>query len=289
MPHLHFAGLVVAVVEDVRRGMEDLANAVAAKHLHARVPMRLDVVLDERADAFVQLPGPAIGDGGLPRLVRHAHELAPRLVDVADEHSLGAVAMVAAKVARHVDVDDVAVLELVRVRDTMADHLVDRGAARLGEAVVVERRGVSAAGQCLGVHERIDLVRRHADIDKAHRRVEHLPRHAPRHTHPRNVRLALLLDLPRQQPAATRLWHAVERVVGLGDLLGHLARRAPLARPHLARVLECVLGAGSEAAAHHAEARGGRRWDAPASAGRERRRDRGEQQRRAACSQHGAG
>lgn len=50
---------------------------------------------------------------------------------------------------RDVDVEDVSLLELSRVGNAVANHLVHRGADRLGKAAVVEGRGVSI---CLHHH-----------------------------------------------------------------------------------------------------------------------------------------
>src|SRR5690348_18174569 len=50
------------------------------------------------------------------------------------------VTMDAVEVRRDVDVDDVAVLDHLAAGDAVADHLVDAGAQRLGEAAVAQRR-----------------------------------------------------------------------------------------------------------------------------------------------------
>jgi hypothetical protein len=65
----------------------------------------------------------------------------------------------------HVNVHDVALGERPRVRDTVADALVDRGADALGEAAVVQGRGVSARLERPAVHRRVDRVGGHARAD----------------------------------------------------------------------------------------------------------------------------
>lgn len=69
------------------------------------------------------------------------------------------------------------------VGDAVADDLVDGGAAGLGEAAVVERGRVRPALHRLLVHDRVDIVRRHAHAQGARHRVQHLPRDPPRRAH----------------------------------------------------------------------------------------------------------
>ena len=90
---------------------------------------RFDEVLNNFADAAEGLARLAVLDGSLPAVVCDFDELPPRLVHVAHQERLRAVAMVAANVACDVEVDDVAVLQNSRIRNPMADDLVDRRAA----------------------------------------------------------------------------------------------------------------------------------------------------------------
>ena len=64
-----------------------------------------------------------------------------------------------------IDVDDVAFANLGVVRDSMANHFVQRRAARFGKTSISERRGVCAVGnqkfmgdgiECVGGHTRFD-------------------------------------------------------------------------------------------------------------------------------------
>jgi hypothetical protein len=71
----------------------------------------------------------------------------------------------AADVRGDVDVDDVAVVQLGRVGDAVADDLVDRGAQRLGEAFVAEGRRVGAVVDEELVPDPVQLVGRHARRD----------------------------------------------------------------------------------------------------------------------------
>ena len=89
-------------------------------------------------------PGAHRGDAELEALAGDLDEAAALLVDLADEERGVGVAVDAVEVDRDVEVDDVAVDERAVVGDPVADDLVDRGAQRLGEAVVVERARVAA-------------------------------------------------------------------------------------------------------------------------------------------------
>ncbi|MNN46538.1 hypothetical protein D3C81_1609220 [compost metagenome] len=60
---------------------------------------------------------------------------------MADGEHLAGVAVVTVLDHRDVDIDDVAILQRFVVGDAVADDVVDRGADRLGEALVVQRRG----------------------------------------------------------------------------------------------------------------------------------------------------
>jgi hypothetical protein len=79
---------------------------------------------------------------------------------LAHEERLVQIGVVAAEVHRHVNVDDVAVLQGPVVRYTVAYDLIDRGAHTLGKIVVVERGGVRIVGDGGLVHDTIDLITR---------------------------------------------------------------------------------------------------------------------------------
>ena len=85
--------------------------------------------------------------------------------DVAGEERRVGVAVHAVDVGGDVDVDDVAVLDHRRVGDAVADHLVERGAARLREALVAQRRRVGAVVDHVLVRDAVELVGRDAGRD----------------------------------------------------------------------------------------------------------------------------
>ena len=145
MPGLHdAAGPRVDVVGDLQRGVEGLADAVAAVVAHHAEAEAAGVRLDGRADVADRAPRLDRRDAALQALPRHPHQPLPGLVDLAHQEGGGAVAVHAVEEDGDVEVDDVAVLERPAVGDAVADHLVGRGADRLGEAAVVERARVAA-------------------------------------------------------------------------------------------------------------------------------------------------
>ena len=172
---LHDArGLVLRVVGDVRRRVEQLADAVAAVRAHDGAVRGLGDALDGAADVAVH--------GARPDQVRAGHEALERGLDqvvvlvraLADDERLVEVAVVAAVVDGDVDVDDVALLEGPQVGDAVADDLVHGRADGAGEVVVVERRRVASVLDGRLVGHAVDLRRRHAQADGAARGVEHL-------------------------------------------------------------------------------------------------------------------
>ena len=90
----------------------------------------------------------AAGTHGLDRpsqrLLGALHEQPGLLVDVAGQERRVGVAVHPVDVRRDVDVHEVAVLDDPAVGDAVADHLVDAGAQRLGEAAIAQRGGVRA-------------------------------------------------------------------------------------------------------------------------------------------------
>ena len=98
--------------------------------------------------------------------LRDLHEAAALVVDVADEEGGVAVAVHAVEIDRDVAVDDVAVEQRAVVGDAVADHLVDRRAQRLREALVVQRARVAAARDARLVADAVELVGGHADLHR---------------------------------------------------------------------------------------------------------------------------
>ena len=85
----------------------------------------LRVRLDHPADHVQRPAGPGRLDRAHGRLAGALDQQPGLLVDLTGEEGRVGVAVHAADVGRHIDVDDVAVLDPGRVRDPVADHLVE--------------------------------------------------------------------------------------------------------------------------------------------------------------------
>ena len=133
--------LVLRIMRHVGRAVEQLVDAVSAVCLDDGAFLRLCVLLDyvsvlaeQRArlhhlDGLVQT---------LSRCLHYADGIRICQSLVADVVCLVEIAVEAAVVEGHIDVQDVAVFENALVGYAVADDLVGRGADRLGEFAVVE-------------------------------------------------------------------------------------------------------------------------------------------------------
>ena len=99
------------------------------------------------------------------RLVGALDQQSVLLGDVAGQEGGVGVAVHAVDVGGDVDVDDVAVLDHGRVGDAVADDLVERGAARLRESLVAQRRRVGAVVDHVLVGDAVEFVGGHAGRD----------------------------------------------------------------------------------------------------------------------------
>src|SRR5699024_3874578 len=88
------------------------------------------------------------------------------LADVPCQERRVGVTVDAVDERRDVDVDDVPVTDHRGVGDTVADHLVERDTARLGERLVPQGRRVRPVVAQELVYDPVDLVGRHAGRDR---------------------------------------------------------------------------------------------------------------------------
>lgn len=132
-------------MRNVGRAVEKLANTVATVRSDDAAVLCLGVLLDDVAELADQDTGLDSLDGLVKTLTRclyHTHTVGVRLGLVADIVRLVEVGMVTLVVERNVDVEDVAIKQNSLIRNAVADDLVNRCAARLGEVVVVQRRRI---------------------------------------------------------------------------------------------------------------------------------------------------
>ena len=85
-------------------------NAMPTEMLHRRIPIRLNMILNDTPYPLIQRARLAVVNRRLPAVIRHLYQLPARFVDLTNADRLGAVPVIAANICRDVDVDDVAVL-----------------------------------------------------------------------------------------------------------------------------------------------------------------------------------
>src|SRR5690606_5883908 len=160
-PEFH-ARARLAVMQHLRVLVEDPADAVTAVFAHHRVAMAFGVPLDGMADVAEAHARPDHVDADQQALAGHVDQPAGLDGGFADQEHPRGVAVVAVLDDGDVDVDDVAVPELLVARNAVAHHMVDRGADRLRKAAIVERRGNRLLGvDDIVVADAVQLPGRH--------------------------------------------------------------------------------------------------------------------------------
>lgn len=137
--------LVVLVMRDVRRAMEQAIDAVADVGLDDVALLRLGVLVDRGAKVAEEDTRLHHRDGVVQAGARRfddTHGVGVVTSFLADVVCLVEVAVVTVVVEGDVDVEDVAVDEDALIGDTVADDFVDGGAYGFREVAVVQRRGV---------------------------------------------------------------------------------------------------------------------------------------------------
>ena len=94
--------------------------------------------------------------------------------DLAHRIHAARIAVPAIDDERHVDIEDVALLQRARARDAVADHVVERGADRFGEAAIIERGGDGAVVHGELEHEPVERLGGHAGPHLIDEEIEHL-------------------------------------------------------------------------------------------------------------------
>jgi len=137
--------LVLGVVRDVGRTMEKLADSVATVSSDNAAVVLLGMLLNN----VTKFSDQSAGLNGLDRLIQalscrlnHTNSIGVGLGFVSNVISLVQIGVVSFMVQGNIDVENITVKQNALVRNTVADDFVNGRAARLGEVVVVQRRGV---------------------------------------------------------------------------------------------------------------------------------------------------
>lgn len=141
------------------------------------------------------------------------HQFLVLLGDFANEERLVEIPMVAAMKDGDIYVTDIAILQRTLVGYAVADDLIDAGAARLGEVVVVQWRWVTVAFDGRLVHNAIQLIRCYAHFNGFGAFVQAFASQSTGNTHCLDFVIIEYLDLgPTQRFLRQR---SARRVVGI--------------------------------------------------------------------------
>ncbi len=128
-------------MDDFGAVVEQAAEAVAAEIAHDAVAMLFGMGLDGVADVAEAIAGPRLLEPEHQAFVGRRRPACFALIGTSPTRNMRLVSPCQpSSNGRHVDVDDVAVLQRLVARDSVAHDMVDRGAAALGVAAIAERR-----------------------------------------------------------------------------------------------------------------------------------------------------
>lgn len=134
-----FASAGAAVMQNLWVFMEAGADAVTAVLADNGVVVAFGVLLDNRTDISQVYARFDQFNTQVHALLSHLAQTLGMGGDFTDEEHLAGIAVVTILNDGDVYIKDIALLEFFRSWDAVADHLVDRSADRLGEAVVIQR------------------------------------------------------------------------------------------------------------------------------------------------------
>ena len=154
------------VVGDDEAGVERLPDAVSGVVAHHPVVEALGVGLNDAADDVDLAPRLDGLDAPLHRGAGTFDEQLRLAVDLTDGVGGVRVAVDPADVGGDVKIDEVSLVQAGRVRDAVADDLIDRGADRLGETHVAQARRVGAVVAQVLVGDPVELVGAHPRGDR---------------------------------------------------------------------------------------------------------------------------
>lgn len=160
---------IVVVVGDFRGFMEMDANAMADELIDNRTILRAGIVFDRSADVRNLDARLEDGNRALQTFTRSIDNPFFFFADLADHNHRTAIAIVAVKNGRYIDIEDIPILQLAVIGYAMADHLV-KGRANafwIRRAAVAERSGDGVAFFVQAVSVSIELVGRDAGLRHA--------------------------------------------------------------------------------------------------------------------------
>ena len=164
----------LADMHDVGRGVEILAQPVPAEIAYHGKTIALGVGLDSVADIAQRLAGPGLLNAQHQAFIGDINQLARLQRHVANQEHAAGVAIPAVHHHRHIDVDDVAALQLFRPWNPVAHDMVHAGAQRVREAAIENRGGCSPGSADEFPRHRVEIDGRHFGQYMRRQMVQHL-------------------------------------------------------------------------------------------------------------------
>lgn len=143
----------------IGRRVEDAMDSMATVAAHHTESVGRHILLNDIANLPITHTWTHNLDGFGQGFIRDAHQFLVLLGDLANKERLVEVTMIAAMIDGHIYVAKVAILQWPFVGYAMADDLVDTGAARLGEVVIVQWGWVAVAFYRGFMHYAIQFIR----------------------------------------------------------------------------------------------------------------------------------
>ena len=211
-------------MHDVGKRVEDAPQAMAAEIAHHGAAFLL---LGEGLDGVTDIAGGGAGlhhgDAAHHGFIGDLDQALGFALHLADVIHAAGIAMPAVQDDRHVDIDDVALLERTVAGDAVADDVIDRGAERMAVAAIAEARGQGAVIERVFEGKSVERRRGHARLHFGNQKVQHLRRQPAGPAHA----LEILRPVRRHREGGTPRHFdgiAVEDHIGgeIGTGFGHL-------------------------------------------------------------------
>lgn len=161
-----------ADMDDFGGVVEQLAQAMAAEITDHAIAMLFGVGLDRVANVADPVAGLCGFDAEHEAFIGHIDQTLGLHWHVADQEHATGVAVPAIQLRRHVDVDDVAILQFLVRRNAVANDMVDRNAAAMRIAAIAQGRGDCTAAHRHIADNVIEFFRAYAGHDMRHQGVE---------------------------------------------------------------------------------------------------------------------
>mmetsp|Transcript_7387 Transcript_7387/g.21654 ORF Transcript_7387/g.21654 Transcript_7387/m.21654 type:complete len:241 (-) Transcript_7387:233-955(-) len=156
-------GLVLVVMRDVRDGVKQCADSVTAISSVDAAFVRHGLFVDGRTQIAVQRAWPHQSKCGCQTFECRPNKALSVSVDLANTECFVEITVVSAQIVRrHIDVDNVSILNFSVIRNSMTNDFVDAGADRFWEVVVIQRRRVAHAFHACFVDNAINFIRGNA-------------------------------------------------------------------------------------------------------------------------------